>query len=72
VLTVDYDRLDLRPGMTVHDLGCGERPHAFEAYRRGPAGGARRQTGQARLVSGFRRARGVNSRKFLRSRRPSR
>jgi SAM-dependent methyltransferase len=35
VLTVDYDRLDLRSGMTVLDLGCGEGRHAFEAYRRG-------------------------------------
>jgi SAM-dependent methyltransferase len=35
VLTVDYDRLDVRPGMTVLDLGCGEGRHAFEAYRRG-------------------------------------
>jgi SAM-dependent methyltransferase len=35
VLTVDYDRLDLGPGMTVLDLGCGEGRHAFEAYRRG-------------------------------------
>ncbi len=35
MLTVDYDLLDLRPGMTVLDLGCGEGRHAFEAYRRG-------------------------------------
>jgi SAM-dependent methyltransferase len=35
VLTVDYDRLDVRTGMTVLDLGCGEGRHAFEAYRRG-------------------------------------
>jgi SAM-dependent methyltransferase len=35
VLTVDYHRLDLRPGMTVLDLGCGEGRHAFEALRRG-------------------------------------
>jgi SAM-dependent methyltransferase len=35
VLTVDYDLLDLRPGMTLLDLGCGEGRHAFEAYRRG-------------------------------------
>ena len=35
MLTVDYDRLDLQPGMTVLDLGCGEGRHAFEAYRRG-------------------------------------
>src|SRR3712207_7442711 len=35
VLTVDYDLLDLRPGMRVLDLGCGEGRHAFEAYRRG-------------------------------------
>ena len=35
MLTVDYDRLDVRAGMTVLDLGCGEGRHAFEAYRRG-------------------------------------
>jgi SAM-dependent methyltransferase len=35
VLTVDYDRLDLRPGMRVLDLGCGFGRHAFESLRRG-------------------------------------
>ncbi|SNS81980.1 Methyltransferase domain-containing protein [Geodermatophilus pulveris] len=35
MLTVDYDRLDVRPGTTVLDLGCGEGRHAFEAHRRG-------------------------------------
>jgi SAM-dependent methyltransferase len=35
LLTVDYDRLEVRPGMTVLDLGCGEGRHAFEAFRRG-------------------------------------
>jgi SAM-dependent methyltransferase len=35
LLTIDYDLLDVRPGMTVLDLGCGEGRHAFEAYRRG-------------------------------------
>ena len=35
MLTVDYDRLDVRPGMTLLDLGCGEGRHAFEALRRG-------------------------------------
>ena len=35
MLTIDYDLLDVRPGMRVLDLGCGEGRHAFEAYRRG-------------------------------------
>jgi SAM-dependent methyltransferase len=35
VLTVDYRRLAIEPGMLVLDLGCGEGRHTFEAYRRG-------------------------------------
>lgn len=35
MLTVDYDRLGLRPGMWVLDLGAGFGRHAFETARRG-------------------------------------
>jgi SAM-dependent methyltransferase len=35
MLTVDYDRLRVRPGERLLDLGCGTGRHAFEAARRG-------------------------------------
>ena len=35
MLTVDYDRLGLRSGMRVLDLGAGFGRHAFETARRG-------------------------------------
>jgi len=35
MLTVDFDRLGLRPGHRVLDMGCGAGRHAFEAFRRG-------------------------------------
>ncbi|MBQ0923702.1 methyltransferase domain-containing protein [Saccharopolyspora endophytica] len=35
MLTVDFDRLGVRPGQRVLDLGCGGGRHAFELYRRG-------------------------------------
>ncbi|MEI7622071.1 MAG: class I SAM-dependent methyltransferase [Actinomycetes bacterium] len=35
MLTADYDRLGLRPGDRLLDLGCGFGRHAFEALRRG-------------------------------------
>jgi SAM-dependent methyltransferase len=37
VLTVDYDRLGVRAGDKLLDLGCGFGRHAFEAARRGAA-----------------------------------
>jgi len=35
MLTVDYERLGLRAGDRLLDLGCGAGRHAFEALRRG-------------------------------------
>lgn len=35
MLTVDYDRLGVRPGELLLDLGAGAGRHAFEAARRG-------------------------------------
>lgn len=35
MLTVDYDRLDVRAGDRLLDLGCGGGRHSYEALRRG-------------------------------------
>lgn len=35
MLTVDFDKLNVQPGMRALDLGCGAGRHAFELYRRG-------------------------------------
>jgi 2-polyprenyl-3-methyl-5-hydroxy-6-metoxy-1,4-benzoquinol methylase len=35
MLTVDFDRLGVRPGSNLIDVGCGAGRHSFEAFRRG-------------------------------------
>ncbi|UGT64528.1 class I SAM-dependent methyltransferase [Nocardia asteroides] len=35
MLTVDFDRIGVGPGVRVIDVGCGAGRHSFEAYRRG-------------------------------------
>lgn len=35
MITIDFDRLGVRPGDRVLDMGCGAGRHAFETYRRG-------------------------------------
>ena len=35
MLTIDYDRFDVREGMRMLDLGCGQGRHTFAALRRG-------------------------------------
>lgn len=35
MLTMDFDRLGVRPGDRVIDIGCGAGRHSYELYRRG-------------------------------------
>ena len=35
MLTIDFERLGVRPGMTVLDAGCGQGRHSLEVLRRG-------------------------------------
>ena len=55
MLTVDFDRLDLRAGERLLDMGCGGGRHAFEAMRRG----ATRRRARLRRGASSRRSRAV-------------
>ena len=55
MLTVDFDRLDLRAGDRLLDLGCGGGRHAFAAMRRGAT--RRRARLRRRRAQGRARAR---------------
>lgn len=35
MLTIDFDRFRIRPGMTALDIGCGRGRHSLEFFRRG-------------------------------------
>ncbi|NHN57167.1 class I SAM-dependent methyltransferase [Calidifontibacter sp. DB0510] len=35
MITVDFDRFPVEPGMRLVDVGCGQGRHSFEAFRRG-------------------------------------
>jgi SAM-dependent methyltransferase len=35
VLTVDYNKLGIKPGDLILDMGCGAGRHAFESFRKG-------------------------------------
>lgn len=35
MLTVDFDKFPVSPGMNLIDVGCGQGRHSYEAYRRG-------------------------------------
>ncbi|GAB3581154.1 class I SAM-dependent methyltransferase [Calidifontibacter terrae] len=35
MLTVDFEKFPVSPGMTLVDVGCGQGRHSYEAFRRG-------------------------------------
>ncbi|WP_018157693.1 class I SAM-dependent methyltransferase [Demetria terragena] len=37
MITIDFDRFPVMPGISVLDVGCGQGRHSFEALRRGAA-----------------------------------